>query len=188
MSTEELEEMELLRASRVKQMQKAQARRQIGHGEYTEIGGSGNEKEFFDTAKQSTKMVCHFYRKATERCQIFDMHLTELAKSHPETRFVKIDAEKSPFLCDKLRIIMLPTVACVLRGKVKDYIVGFDDMGGSDEFDTEVLEWRLGETGILDYTGALEGPPQVEKKTSYIGKTKQRATRDGWDDDSDDDF
>ena len=104
----------------------------------------------------------------------------------PAFRFRRHD--RSPFLCDKLRIIMLPTVACVLRGKVKDYIVGFDDMGGSDEFDTEVLEWRLGETGILDYTGALEGPPQVEKKTSYIGKTKQRATRDGWDDDSDDDF
>ena len=65
-----------------------------GHGEYSEIGGTGNEKEFFDTSKQSPRMVCHFYRKATERCQIFDMHLAKLAAMHPETRFVKIDAEK----------------------------------------------------------------------------------------------
>lgn len=99
-------------------------------------------------------MVCHFYRNATERCQIFDMHLGKLAQAHPETRFVKIDAEKAPFLCERLRIIMLPTLALVVKGKVKDYIVGFDDLGGDDDFDTEVLEWRLGQSGMLDYTGA----------------------------------
>lgn len=189
MSKDEIEEMEILRARRIEALKKAQARKSHGHGEYSEIGGSGNEKEFFDAAKQSTKMVCHFYRKQTERCAIFDMHLSKLAKMHGETRFVKIDAEKSPFLCERLRIIMLPTVACVIKGKVKDYIVGFDDLGGQDEFDTEVLEWRLGTSNVIDYTGALEGPPSAEvKKSSYIGKSSKRATRDGWDDDSDDDF
>lgn len=37
---------------------------------YREIGGSGSEQEFFDVAKQSDKMVCHFYRRATERCAV----------------------------------------------------------------------------------------------------------------------
>eukprot|EP00040_Diaphanoeca_grandis_P031253 m.186650 g.186650 ORF g.186650 m.186650 type:complete len:224 (+) comp32275_c4_seq5:213-884(+) len=187
MGTEEVEEMEILRARRIEQMKKAQARKSFGHGEYNEIGGAGSEKDFFDTAKQSSKLVVHFYRKSTERCAIFDMHFTKLAQMHPEARFVKIDAEKSPFLCEKLRIIMLPTICIVLKGKVADYIVGFDDLGERDDFDTEVLEWRLGQSGVITYTGALEGPIKDTKTHSYIGKGK-RATAHGWDDDSDDDF
>lgn len=156
-----------------------------------------------------------------------DSHLSKLAQMHPETRFVKINAEKSPFLAERLRIIMLPTVALVIKGKVrhtfslgpigspsnfdrrcekglklitvclrpagqvKDYIVGFDDMGGMDDFDTEVLEWRIGTSGAIEYSGSLEGPPTgVEKKTTFIGRgaASKRGTRSGWEDDSDDDF
>ena len=70
MDRDELEEMELVRARRLEQMKAARAKRQQGHGEYREIGGSGNEKEFFEAAKQSDKMVCHFYRTSTERCAV----------------------------------------------------------------------------------------------------------------------
>ena len=52
-----------------------------------------------------------------------DSHLSKLAQMHPETRFVKIDAEKSPFLAERLRIIMLPTVALVIKGKVRPLCV-----------------------------------------------------------------
>ena len=37
--------------------------------------------------------------------------------------------------------------------QVKDYIVGFDELGGEDDFDSEILEWRLGTAGVVDYTG-----------------------------------
>lgn len=37
-----------LRARRLQQMKNAKSRRQQGHGEYREIGGAGNEREFFD--------------------------------------------------------------------------------------------------------------------------------------------
>merc|ERR1712110_180262 len=117
--------------------------------------GAGNEKEFFDAAKMSDKMVCHFYRDSTPRCQIMDMHLGKLAREHTGTRFVKINAEQSPFLAERLRIIMLPTVAIVIKGKVKDYVMGFDDLGGEDDFDTDVLEWRLGMTEVISYNGNL---------------------------------
>lgn len=187
MSSEDLEEMEILRARRIEQMKKAAARKSHGHGEYQEIGGAGQEKDFFDAAKQSKKMVCHFYRKSTERCAIFDMHLSKIAVNYPEARFVKIDAEKSPFLCERLRIIMLPTLAVVLNGKVTDYITGFDELGGTDDFDTEVLEWRLGKSNVITYTGALESAYKKESTSAYIGKNK-RATARGWEDDSDEDF
>jgi len=193
MDKEELEEMEALRARRLQKLKNASARKQIGHGEYTEIGGHGNEKEFFDAAKASDKLVVHFYRNSTPRCAVVDMHLQKLAVTHPGTRFCKINAEQAPFLAERLRIIFLPTICCVIKGKVKDYVVGFDELGGTDEFDTEVLEWRLGIAGVLHYEGALEGPPDPNASKSgrrgFVGKEKKnRATRAGWESDSDEDF
>lgn len=55
--------------------------------------------------------------------QVMDKHLSILAKQHIETRFVKINAEKSPFLAEKLKIIVLPTLALIKNAKVDDYVV-----------------------------------------------------------------
>jgi hypothetical protein len=74
---------------------------QQGHGEYSEIP---EEKEFFNVTKNSENVVCHFYREETFRCKILDKHLAILAKKHLETKFCKINAEKTPFLCDRLKI------------------------------------------------------------------------------------
>lgn len=59
--------------------------------------------------------------------------------------------DKAPFLTDRLRIKVIPTLALVKDGKTKDYIVGFTDLGNTDEFPTEVLEWRLGCSDIINY-------------------------------------
>ena len=61
-------------------------------------------------AKASERMVCHFYRGATWRCQIIDKHLAILAAKHVETRFIKIDAEKCNFLAQRLEIVLMPTI------------------------------------------------------------------------------
>lgn len=55
--------------------------------------------------------------------QVMDKHLSILAKQHFETRFLKIHAEKSPFLTEKLRVVVLPTLALVKHAKVEDYVV-----------------------------------------------------------------
>ncbi|KAF4748302.1 Thioredoxin domain-containing protein 9, partial [Perkinsus olseni] len=91
-------------------------------------------------AKDSKLMVCHFYRPTTWRCQIVDKHLTVLAEKYIGTRFVKINAEKSPFLCDRFRIMMLPTMMLVKDGKTEHSIIGFDEFGGGDDFDTDAIE------------------------------------------------
>lgn len=57
--------------------------------------------------------------------QVMDKHMSILAKQHLETRFVKINAEKSPYLAEKLRIIVLPTLALIKNAKVDDYVVMF---------------------------------------------------------------
>ena len=69
-----------------------------GHGEYTELA---TEKDFFSTCTASDKVVAHFYRQSTGRCEIVDMHMKKLAPLHLETKFVKLNVEKAPFLTGK---------------------------------------------------------------------------------------
>ena len=59
----------------------------------------------------------------TVHLQVMDKHMSILAKQHLETRFVKINAERSPFLAEKLKIIVLPTLALIKNAKVDDYVV-----------------------------------------------------------------
>jgi hypothetical protein len=46
---------------------------------------------------------------------------------------------------------MLPTLALISDGKVVDYVVGFDDLGGSDDFPTEHLRCLLANKSMLTY-------------------------------------
>lgn len=159
--------------------------RSKGHGVYTEVS---EEKDFFDVCKKSEKVVCHFYRESTFRCKIVDKHLALLAPKHLETRFVKLSVDRAHFLCDRLHIRILPTIACVVDGKTKDYIKGFDDLGGHDEFSTEMLAWRLGCVGVVNYSGNLLEPPDagkpVKKQVTYQSKKTIRGSTQ--DSDSDD--
>ena len=68
-----------------------------------------------------------------------DKHFGDLAKKHLEALFIKINAEKTPFLAERLRIQVIPTIICIVKGKVADTIVGFDDLGGRDDFKTVTL-------------------------------------------------
>jgi thioredoxin-like negative regulator of GroEL len=102
----------------------------LGHGEYQEIP---EEKEFFEVTKKSENVVVHFYRDETFRCKILDKHMAALAPKHVETKFCKINADKCPFLTERLRIKVIPTLACIKDAKTKDYIVGFTDLGRIQE-------------------------------------------------------
>ncbi|KAL2925016.1 Thioredoxin domain-containing protein 9-like protein [Bienertia sinuspersici] len=147
------DDIEVLREKRLKQMKKMAEKRSrwisLGHGEYSEIP---SEKEFFSTVKASERVVCHFYRENWP-CKVMDKHLSILAKQHIETRFVKIHAEKSPFLAEKLKIVVLPTLAAIKNAKVENYLVGFDELGGRDDFNTEELEEKLGKYQVITFEG-----------------------------------
>lgn len=184
------DELEKLREKRMQAMKKAQVQKQEwlskGHGVLGEIP---SEKDFFEICKESKMVVCHFYKSTTFRCKIFDKHLETLARKHLETRFIKLDVEKAPFLTQRLRIKVIPTLALVIDGKTKDYIVGFTDLGNCDDFSTEMLEWRLGCGQAINYAGDLMNPPDQEtskkKASSLLGKPK-KTIRTGGVDDSDD--
>ncbi|KAJ6905818.1 thioredoxin domain-containing protein 9 [Populus alba x Populus x berolinensis] len=149
----DLDDIEVLRERRLQQMKKMAEKRSrwisLGHSEYTEIP---SEKDFFSAVKASDRVVCHFYRDNWP-CKVMDKHMGILAKQHIETRFVKINAEKSPFLAEKLKILVLPTLALIKNAKVDDYVVGFDELGGTDEFNTEDLEERLAKAQVIFFEG-----------------------------------
>jgi len=173
------EELERLKERRLEALKKAQKQKQEwlskGHGEYREIP---SEKDFFGEAKESKNMVCHFYRDSTFRCKIIDKHLAILAKKHVETKFIKLNVEKAPFLSERLRIKVIPTLALLIDGKTKDYVVGFSDLGNTDEFSTEMLEWRLGCADVINYSGSrMEPPSQTKKSGSKFTKVEKKTIR-----------
>ena len=47
------------------------------------------------------------------------------------------------------QIRVLPTVLCFVDGKVVDRIVGFEELGGIDDFKTGALEKRLEKCGVI---------------------------------------
>jgi len=70
---------------------------------------------------------------------------------------------------------MLPTVICFMDGVAFDRIVGFEDLGGKDEFPTLLLTRKLVKTGCLK---ALTKDEKGEMRIN--GKSRM-------DEDSDDD-
>ncbi|KAH8359325.1 hypothetical protein KR093_005823 [Drosophila rubida] len=179
------DDLKALREKRIQEMKKLNNKKQEwlrnGHGTYSELA---DEKEFFEVSKKSPNIVCHFYRDSTERCRIVDMHLKQLAAKHIEAKFCKVNAEKSPFLTQRLRIKVIPTIALVKDSKTKDFIVGFTDLGNCDDFSTEMLEWRIAHSGAIEYKGDLLQPPDVKRKP-FINRP-QKTIRGGYDSDDSD--
>mmetsp|Transcript_23522 Transcript_23522/g.61974 ORF Transcript_23522/g.61974 Transcript_23522/m.61974 type:complete len:185 (+) Transcript_23522:76-630(+) len=149
MTTDDLEE---LRRKRLEQMKSVHADKRkkmaVGHGQYDII----DEKDFFDVAKKSSLIVVHFWRPSTSRSEIMDMHLRQLCQKHWGTRFVKIDAEKAPYLTEKLHIWCLPSLVICKDGKTDHTIVGFSEFSNGDEVSTEEVE------ELLIKWGAIVGP------------------------------
>jgi len=182
------DELDKLKERRLEALKKAQKQKQDwlskGHGEYRDIP---SEKDFFGEVKESKNVVCHFYRDSTFRCKIVDKHLAILAKKHVETKFIKLNVEKAPFLSERLHIKVIPTMALLIDGITKDFIVGFGDLGNTDEFSTEMLEWRLGCTDVINYSGNRMEPPSLTKRpgTKFTKVEKKSIRGKGYDSDSD---
>lgn len=148
-----------------RQLRQEQDWRQLGHGRYAEMTDT---KDFFNAAKKSSRMLVHFYRSVTPRCQIVDAHFERLAPAHVECRFVKIDAEKNPFLVERLGVILLPTIVLIKDGKTEHSIHGFDEFGGTDDFRTEDMAFILANYGMIK-------PEAVEDRSQEIAENSVRS-------------
>jgi len=166
LSTDDLDKIREQRMNAMKAKAKQrQEWEQLDHGQYTEIP---EEKQFFEVCKKSQRVACHFYRNSTMRCNIVDKHMKLLAPKHMETKFCKINAEKCPFLVDRLKVTVMPTILLLKDSQVVDRIMGFGDLGNTDEFTTETLEKRLSLREVIDYEGDRELPAAARKVPKII--------------------
>ena len=166
------DELEDIRRRRLEAMESSQDARKSalerGHGV---VNGLDDEKAFFEKMKGEDKMIVHFYRNSSWPCEVMDKHLEVVASKHTEALVCRINAEKSPFLTEKLKIWMLPTLCLVRNTKVVDYIVGFDDVGGTDDFPTEHLRLVLASKGVITYEGGdndVDANPRRGKKAMNV--------------------
>jgi thioredoxin-like negative regulator of GroEL len=143
------------------QKEEEQMNKVLGHGDYREI----TEQEFLPTVTKTQYCVCHFFHKDFERCKIVDMHLRKICKEHLECRFISLNAEKAPFFIQKLQIQVLPTIIMFDNGIAVDRVVGFEELGGTDEFPTLTLTRRLIRGGVLEAkTKREKGQIKINKK------------------------
>ncbi|XP_046669336.1 thioredoxin domain-containing protein 9 [Homalodisca vitripennis] len=182
--------IERIRQERLEELKKQAKQKQhwlsIGHGEYEELT---EEKEFFEVTKKSPDVIVHFFKHSTPRCKIVDYHFNILCKKHIETRFCRLDVDRAPFLTQRLKIKMIPTIVVLKDNNFKDTIVGFTDLGNCDDFSTEILEWRLAQSGAINYHGDLLNPPDKKKKSDKQTFVQKKHTIRGRENDSsDDDF
>ncbi|KAJ3316399.1 hypothetical protein HDU93_004436, partial [Gonapodya sp. JEL0774] len=68
---------------------------------------------------------------------------------HLRTRFVRVEVTKVPFLVERLKVQVLPCVACFVDGVEVDRIVGFETLGNTDNFTTPVFERRLSAKNVI---------------------------------------
>ncbi|EZA50151.1 hypothetical protein DMN91_001607 [Ooceraea biroi] len=183
----DISDYEKIRANRLNELKQMQKQKQnwlaSGHGEYLEIY---DEKEFFEVSKKSENIVCLFYKDDSQRCKIVDHHFKILAKKHIEARFCKLNVERCPFLTERLRIRIIPTIALIVNGKTKDYIVGFTELGNCDDFSTTTLQCRLAQSGVINYDDDLHSS-EMSKKSLILKPSKPKTIKGRDSDDSDDD-
>ncbi|XP_052801735.1 uncharacterized protein LOC128232296 [Mya arenaria] len=146
-----------------------------GYGIYSEME---DEKEVLDLTTSEDKCVVHFFHEDFRRCAIIHSHLKTLTEKYFETRFAKINVDKAKFLVEKLKIRVLPALLCFKKRIVVDRVVGFDEIGGSDNFPTKVLEKRLAKSGVIEMA-----EEEAEKKTIFGYSDNRRDDADSSDDD-----
>ncbi|KAH8105915.1 GTPase inhibitor [Cristinia sonorae] len=160
-----------------REVERLKSMREGGHGRYDEIM---EEKEVIHVTAREPTCVVHFYHTNFKRCQIMDGHLAKIAPKYFSTRFLRVFVENVPWLVEKLGIKVLPCVVCFVNGTTQGRIVGFDELGGTDDFDTASLEWQLLNIGVV------QKPESSASQVTYGANTSFRQQiRRGGDDDSD---
>ena len=148
-----------LRARRLAELQAAAQEKAStegkGHGQYRLIV----QDEFLPEACQSSSewVVVHFFHPEFQRCKIMDHHLEQIAQHHLTAKFLKIDANKTPFFVAKLKVQVLPTVLVFQNGKSVARLIGFEGISDKDDFETSRLQTWLAKTGAIKYE-----PPSAE--------------------------
>ncbi|KAI1320178.1 hypothetical protein EDD11_001782 [Mortierella claussenii] len=161
--------MASFREQRIEELKEEVAKRKLmmeyDHGSFKDIT---DEKEVMDITTKTKHCVIHFYHADFRRCMIVDRHLETLAKKHIKTKFVKIKVENAPFLVEKLQVKILPCVIAFIDGIAVDRLVGFEELGNTDNFSTSMLELRYKTVGVIEDDSKKDS--RKLKKKSIFGR------------------
>ncbi|KAJ8102582.1 thioredoxin-like protein [Lipomyces tetrasporus] len=160
------------------QMKAAKRLHETGHGILKEVA---TEKEVLEITTTTKYTVVHFFLPGFKRCEIMDSRLKALTAKHMETRFISVNVETATFLVVRLGIQVLPCVMCFIDGKEVGRLVGFESLGNSDQFTSEMLEFQLQKSGVIQRKiGKLR-----EGSSLVLGFAKKAESDDNDDDDWD---
>uniref|UniRef100_A0A7S4PLQ9 Thioredoxin domain-containing protein n=1 Tax=Paramoeba aestuarina TaxID=180227 RepID=A0A7S4PLQ9_9EUKA len=144
------DDYEQMRKKRIEEMRKDAQNKQKwkreGHGKLMELS---DEKEFFDLVKRSPRVIALFARAGNKFADDLKEHLAVIAEHHFETRIVVLDAEKSPFLVQRLKIWMIPSMVLIIDQKTNHTISGLDEISGDGKYPTWHLERLLNTHNVL---------------------------------------
>jgi len=158
------DDLEILRRRRIAEMKRQAERRREwrfnGHGHLSHL----SEKEFFDVTKKSERVVLCFYRPGSNRySDDLIHHLRKLAENHLEAKFVVLDATKSPFLTDRLKIWCLPSITLIVKGRTDKTFHGLGEISPKGNLDTLALEQVLFDSNILTNTALSDEKKVVDE-------------------------
>ena len=142
----EARELEAVRQARLAKMRRdAERQRGLAPREIRTI----SQDELLPTVLADTHGVVHFFARGFEQCDVMDVRLGKLAGAHPETVFVRIEAEKAPFFVERFAVRTLPTLMAFEEGKLLGKQIGF--VGVDQGLDpVKGLERALDALGVLD--------------------------------------
>ncbi|GIX65631.1 phosducin-like protein, putative [Babesia caballi] len=152
--------LERFRESRLQKLKQMHVKRleflNNGFGRLVDVD---SDAHFFDVCRNTQYVVAHFYRPTTTRCQYVDGKMHELRQTYFTTKFIRVNAERTPFLCERFNIWCIPTVRSmqqrhttrqimiIVDGKTNHSIVGLDELGG-DGFTVDEFARILNKHGI----------------------------------------
>lgn len=174
------DELATIRRRRVAELRRDAERkkrwRALGHGDGCRL--LTEQREFFEAGKHSERFVCIFYRPSSSSLSASDSgargtaaapnhagaaaagrYAEQLlraadvvARAHLETRFARMDAERAPWLCERLGVYMMPSLALVRDGNVQAVVHGLD----------EVMRAGGQATTAVEGGGRSDMPPSLE--------------------------
>jgi thiol-disulfide isomerase/thioredoxin len=171
--------LEMIRQKRLEEIRTAQIKHAEnvakGHGQYRTI----SQDEFLPECTGSSEFVAvHFFHDEFERCKIMDHHLKIVATQHTTCKFLRIDAQKTPFFVSKLQVRTLPTLIVFRDGKALDRLTGFDGLSPVDPKDPDKWYTRSLQTWLAE-TGAIEYVPSADELREDIERLGLRCKQQG---------
>ncbi|OWZ72536.1 hypothetical protein AYX14_02002 [Cryptococcus neoformans] len=149
----------------------------LRESEYGRIVEFNEEKALIERMAKEKYCILHFVHPNFKRCDIMDRHLSQLASKHKHTLFLRANVDNVPFLVTKMAVKVLPCVMSYVDGRAVDRLIGFEELGQSDNFTTKALEFRLSQTGVLPTDLTL-----ATNVSASILTHKQQGSRSGSED------